>query len=376
MPNRFALDFSPIAATGTGMQEAATTISNLQMQPLQAAYMKERTATMQIQNNQAAFQLKKEQEADARGKEKIDLTTNPMFLALPDDQKPKVLQHFASQGYTDEKGVGTRDNIKRGVGEIEDQAKLFTQFMAPVVESNKQKHLAALQEKQDLLDSGKTEDDPKVQQATKAVVDTGKLYGASLNNYEKHVEGLEKRDQIRAGYREMLKKPGVREIIEAHPELEALMVEGEKTGDTSKFQTALDDLVKKKAESPYASAGAGVIYSKETGKPTFVKPPAPQKEAKANKQILTSPDGKTHKTVDKNSDEYDQKVEDGWVPYKAAAGGASRFREPPAGAEGTPKPAAKKMTEANARSQLKAKGYAGAQIDAYIKQYKQGGYVE
>jgi hypothetical protein len=332
MPNRFALDFSPIAATGTGMQEAATTVSNLQMQPLQAAYMKERTAAMEIQKNQAAFQLKQEQEAAAKGKEKMDITTHPMFLGLPDEQKPQVLQWFASQGYTNDKGVGERDNIKRGVAEIEDQEKLFTHFMAPVVEANKQKHLAALQEKQDLLDAGKGEDDPKVQLATKAVADTGKLYGVSLNSYEKHVETLQKRDQVRAGYREMLKKPGVREAIEANPELEALMVEGEKTGDTTKFNAALEkEMVERiKASKPKTALktiyGPGGQTAEVEATPGYTPPKGwslakPQKErqgSKGAKVILQSPDGKKKKAVFKNTDEFDELVEEkGWVPYKA-----------------------------------------------------------
>lgn len=153
-------------------------------------------ANAQVENNIKQYALKKAEEADAANKRIVDMTVHPMYLALPDTVKPKVLEYFASQGLVDAQGRGEVGKIMSGVQQIESTKPLFNEFMGPVLEAKKGQVIEAYSAMQDAMAKG---DANKIAEAKANYQKMNMAYQASTGNFAKHLEGLDKLHNVSAG---------------------------------------------------------------------------------------------------------------------------------------------------------------------------------
>ncbi len=132
------------------------------------------------------------QKVQAERQKPIDLTVHPMFLSMPEETRPQMLEFFAKQGLTDERGVGTQESFERGIKTIESSAPLFKSFMEPVVEIKKNDVIKAYDAVIKAQESG---DQKKMQTAQAEFEKKNMAYQTARGNLDKHLEGLAKHQQ-------------------------------------------------------------------------------------------------------------------------------------------------------------------------------------
>lgn len=152
-----------------------------------------------------AYQYKQMMEQEERMNRKIDITAHPMFLQLPDQVKPQVLNFFASSGFTDPKGVGEMRNIVQGIQMIEGTKDTFQGFMGPVVEAKKQKYIETYNALQDELAKGTDLKGKKVLTLQAQLKKSQMDYESSSGNFQKHLDRL---DEIEAAKKQSVSEYG------------------------------------------------------------------------------------------------------------------------------------------------------------------------
>ena len=128
------------------------------------------------------FQEKQLAEQEKARKAPMDITVHPMYLALPEAQRPEVLKYFQSTGAVDERGVGESGRIMNEVDKIEKSEPLFKQFMTPTLEAQKKK-ITDLYEK-----IQKNPDDEKLQKEYQAEFNK---YQMATGEFTKHISKLQ-----------------------------------------------------------------------------------------------------------------------------------------------------------------------------------------
>lgn len=133
-------------------------------------------------------QKEREQQLATEAAERtVDITVNPMFLSLPEEQRKGVLEFYAANGYTDPTGKGKARLVREGTAQLEGNPALFKQFMGPVIEGKKQTVVQAFDALQKAKETG---DEKKIAEANALYKRASENYLASTDGYTKHLETL------------------------------------------------------------------------------------------------------------------------------------------------------------------------------------------
>lgn len=127
-----------------------------------------------------------------------DFTTDPHYLAYPEEARPQLLKWLSDNGYADPTGKTTVGNLHQAKAVIESSAPIFQTLTAPILQAKKNTVLTAWGEYQTALQKG---DKAKAQEAFANYQKTNADYMSSTNAADSHVAQLSKlaTDQVTAG---------------------------------------------------------------------------------------------------------------------------------------------------------------------------------
>ncbi len=138
-----------------------------------------RVGRINQETNIMKYKLEQAQKAEAEANKPIDVTVDPRFQGLPDVSKQFVMDFYRSRGTIDERGVGPKAEVVKGLNEIMTTPDLFVNTFLPAVEDKKAQYLQV----QEM--AKQKPQDPKVQaalqQARTAYEAANTAYYAHLN---------------------------------------------------------------------------------------------------------------------------------------------------------------------------------------------------
>jgi len=158
---------------------------------MQGRQLQQKQELIDIQKAESNLALGNAQKEKANREKPLDMTVHPLFLSLPDESKEQALNFMVTNGFTDERGIGTTENIMRGLDIVEKTKPVFQTIMGPVIKAKQANVTTAWGELQSAQEKG----DPKKMQEAKAKFDQAFLtYGDALGKYDTHLKVLTDRE--------------------------------------------------------------------------------------------------------------------------------------------------------------------------------------
>lgn len=188
-------------ALETAIPQALSNITSMQNLAISQKQEQRAIETHQIEMVEKQREIEKVAKEEKRLNSIMDITVHPAYTGLPQDQRPKILDFFHKNKFTDASGKGSIRDILTGVKMLESSKSLFTEFMSPVIEGKKQTYLQKNAELQELISKGDTK---KVQELTPIVNQLRTGYLSSLNNFGEHVAKLEEIEASKKTEKEVL----------------------------------------------------------------------------------------------------------------------------------------------------------------------------
>ncbi len=299
--------------------------SQLEINKQHAAYLGEQATQMRMKTQEM-------QEAKARDNQYVDLTKHPIMQGRSEGAQKAILESFQGMGLGKQSQGGyvvQNKELREGLGAIMTNPQMFDRISAGEVADVLDQYERA---NADLSTSkAKFEKDPKNQALALEIKDKEKVAGAILDRYNRTVGNVEMlRDKVNVLSKlKQLENDGVwqqlpkelRVALSTAPDLKSMgkiIEEYAKAAEKAKLQDVKDKaaMERENVKGKYHLIGKQMDKEGRLGAAS-ISANTKEKTAKANKSILVDPETKKQKAVDKNTDEYDSLVEQGWRPYKA-----------------------------------------------------------